>query len=320
MAIPQNTLSPIYGDATDRPEQPIFTNSNDVSGRYGAGMLLDIDWADPDGAGAYAGTFVAGDKIKNSCADHVIRKLIPSATAADALSMTVGGTFAANQIVVQRSGKGYPHVIVSQVNATTSSLLYLSIPDAVLAYIIANPNNEYRACVTERITRADTNTANSGNAEFSIHQPGQTTANYLLRIEGLNAATSGFRPNSAPKKLGSRASPDLGTTLDEHFKSIGALSFSGTVPTTTANLQGRYGFGPSLGGQARSAIMRRVTLEDMTVSKAALAAAVTAGSTTTEAQGWTGADNRHFANWQARVASTDYYSGDTFNSPASVLA
>lgn len=326
MTVPVNARYNINGDTVDDAVCPIFTNS-DVSGDFGAGLLLDIDFADPDGAGGYAGAWAAGDLIPNSAAEHVIRRLIPSATKAS-LSAIIGGTYAANQIVIQRTGKGYPHIIVSQVNDAYANQFFFSLPTDILTYILANPTHQYRLSIEEYLTRLDTWTANPGNAEAIICQTSAATGNYLARIEGRNSATSGFRPNtvvgSGGTQIGSVATPDLGTTTGEHYKSIGVVSWTGTYAgLTAANLTARWQWGPQASAGlhlGRSSIARRLVLEDMTVSQAALAAAVAAGSAATETQDWAGCNGRGGGVWAARIASGDYYSGDTFNSPASVLA
>jgi len=326
MTLPVNSRLNVGGDVVDDAVCPIFTNS-DISGDFGAGLLLDIDFADPDGAGGYTGNWTAGDLIPNSAAEHVIRRLLPSSTPAS-LSCAIGGSYAANQIVIQRTGKGYPHIIVSQVNDAYANQFYFALPADILTYILANPTHQYRVSIEEYITRQDTWTANPGNAELLIVQTSAATGNYLARIEGLNSATGGFRPNSlvtsGGTKLGSAASPDLGSTTGEHYKSVGVASWSGTYSgLVAANLTARWQWGPQQSAGlhlSRSSIARRLILEDMTVSQAALAAAVAAGSAATETQDWSGCNGRGAAVWAARVASTDYYSGDTFNAPSSVLA
>jgi hypothetical protein len=313
MTLPINARVLIDGDSVDDPICPLDTNS-DISGDFGAGLLLDIDFADPDGAGGYTGNWTAGDLIPNSAADYVISRLLPGSTKAS-LSCTIGGTYASNQIIVQRTGKGYPHIIVSQVNDAYANQFYFGLPAVILTYILENPTHQFRVSIEEYITRLDTWTGNPGNCEFILVQTSAATGNYLARIEGNNSATGGFRPNtlvtSGGTRLGSAATPDLGTTYGAHYKSIGVASWSGTYSGLTASqLTARWQWGPQASSGlhlSRSSIARRLVLEDMTVSQAALAAAITAGSAATETQDWAGCNGRGAAVWSARCANADYY-------------
>lgn len=320
MALPLNALTKINGSANDDPAAPLFVGS-DIAGLYGDGALMVIDFADPLGAGGYVGAFAAGDTVINSVAEHVARRTIPGASLAS-LNPIIAGTYAANQIIIQRTSRGYPHIVVTQTNDADGVGFWFELPDAIKSYIIANPTHQYRVAIEETITRIDSYTGNPGNCEAVIENVNGNTGNLLARLEGRNQGSGGFRPFDT-KRIGATMLPDFMSSTGDHFKSIGVNGFSNTVPGSASDLRARWCWGNTDGGginKARSSVARRFVLEDMTRSAAALAAAVAAGSSTTETQGWSGADARHQAIWNMRRTSTDYYSGDTYNSPSSVLA
>lgn len=315
MTIPSNLLIKTYGDPTDNPVDPIFTNS-DITGDFGDGLLMDIDFFDPDGAGGYAGAYAAGDLIINSAWEHVARRLIPGATR-DQLSCTIARNGAANQLRVERTGRGAMHVQISATNDDANTLFALNFPAAIVAYIIANPTHQYRAAIEEQITRVDGWTGNPGNCEAVIYRSDAATGDLLFRMEGRNNGSGGFRPFDG-RRLVATMLPDFMSTTGEHFKSISVDGWSNNLPASPNATTARWSWGPTDGGgvhQARSSIARRFVLMDLTVSQAALTAATAAGSPTSESWTPASADARHQVVWAMRRQSTDYYFGDTFNQP-----
>lgn len=315
MPPPTNPMFKIFGDATDNPALPIFTNS-DVSGDYGAGVLLDIDFADPEGAGGYTGSFVNGDKIINSAADHVIRRLIPSATIAD-LSATILGTRTASQIAIERTSKGYPHIVASQTVSPSGSFRFdFALP--LKQYFYDNPTHAYVMHIEECITTISTQTANPGDGEAFIQNGSSYSSNYLIRFDGRNSGTGGSLGKGGTRVL----DPDLGSTTGEHFKAMSATGVNGALPVA-ASMDAGWVWGATGGGTNatyRSSIARRLVIEDQTVSLAALAAAQAAGILTDELQDAAGIIARRRAIWTMRKASADYYQGDTWTAPTTLLA
>lgn len=320
MTLPTNPMFKIYGDTTDNAALPIFTNS-DAAGDYGAGILVDIDFADPEGAGGYQGAFTNGDLIANSAAEHVIRRLIPSASVAD-LAMTIAGNRTAQQIAIERTGKGYPHIVSSK-TANPSGTFRLNFGLPIRQYMLDFPNNVIVASFEEYITDISTQTSNPGDGELFMQNGATYSANYLFRFDGRNGGTGGALGKGSSTGSGTRVvDPDNGSTTGHHFKAVSASGANAPLPTA-ASMDAGWVWGATAGGANatyRSSIALRMIVEDLTVSAAALAAAKAAGIITDELQDPAGSIARRRAIWNMRKLSADYYSGDTFTAPGTLLA
>lgn len=153
-----------------------------------AGSLLLIDYAHPKNT-LDEGVPEGGAAIPNLMAGNLATL---SGESGDALDGTfhIGGDIDNGTLgKVERSGKGGIHVIVSQANALASGDgVAVQAPEALYAYLAANPSHHYYISAWDRLTRADKKT---GSTSAYLYSSGSNTTAGLVNVYAVNAFTPG---------------------------------------------------------------------------------------------------------------------------------
>ncbi|MET3517794.1 hypothetical protein ABIC63_005599 [Pseudacidovorax sp. 1753] len=216
----------------------------------------------------------------------------------------------ANKFVVERTGRGGVHGIITQsgTQAASGNLNWqILLPAAIRNHIFANrATRKFFFSVWWKTTRPGL----QGSSQAVAWATGQTgaTSNYLFHTEsGIPRPSAG-----AASHLGSRAAPATTETVapvgSNRIANVGVNGQVGTglATATDVNPLAFVGTGGPWGGlnfdKAPSRILYRAYVEDLTASGRAYA----------------DVDAIDYALWQAAFGSGGKFNGDTYTDPASL--
>lgn len=194
---------------------------------------------------------------------------------------------------VDKSAKGGLNVIASQSNAVSNHGFEILLPDNIKSYIIANSAHNFFVSLWAKVTRPDINsTAQMSYAAIANTATGIANRLFIFRSDG-NVPVFG-------------RSQSMKTNGDK-LRNI-AATWSGTVPTTPANMRAylqvgnRDIFAGFNLGQSGSMVIYKYYVEDLTVS----------------GRSYAEVDALDFAMHTEAFSSGGKYFGDTFTDPATL--
>lgn len=221
-----------------------------------AGSLLLLDPTHP--ANPWAAGVPAHDSFVPNLFRDRLSTLAGTAAGLDAKVYNAGLTAGAG--LVERSGKGGLHGIISPTNGTAAGVgLNLFDPDALWNYIKANPTHAYYVSLWQRTTRAATA---AGNVGQMIHASNSKFIGAVLSAATFPNVRQGARSYEAgvgPKHYNVGAVPDDGIATDGATVPAQRSAFMvGNMASPNATTGRR--------GLAGSHIFYRAYIEDLTVS------------------------------------------------------
>lgn len=267
-----------------------------------AGSLLLIDPTHP------AGSWPAGVPANAGTVRNLLWKkaqaLIAGSTESSLAATVFNSGLTASTGLVERTGKGGLHGLISQASAPVSGAgVALNLPDAIKSYILANPTHKYFVSVWRQVTRAGVFTSGTAETFSGIHSVTAATSNYLTVFDVTNVRPSTTYGNFLGGRTLNR------NTAGASIINVGAGAFNGTVPTVPGNLSaGASRWGRPTGGLSSAAnhssfVFYRFYLEDLTVS----------------GRSYTELDALDYALFQKEVLTEGgRYYGDTFTSPTAL--
>lgn len=265
-------------------------------------ILAQLTSTEASGALGGAGTYQVS--IAQTVASTAITVAAATQDALKAVT-SIGGAVSPSTLIMERSGKGGLHGIVTQTNMVgTATVVRLIAADLIKEYLLGNWTNSYYFSMWHRPTRRADNTslgANASSPKFEITANVAPTTNYL----GYYNSNGGYFPQ-AGAAIGRADLPGI-DTLANTFMAGASAGFTGTPPTTLGAVTADVGWGLLVGYQsapwlnkAGSHILYRFYMEDLTVS----------GRTYAQVQA------QDYALFQAAFGAGGRYAGDTFTAPA----
>lgn len=191
-----DTTLPVLGWALD----PVMPDAG--------GALLLIDPSHP------GGPWPAGTPI-----DQAVLPNVAGVQAAAAMGVTESATnpivyrppgFAGSVGLLERSTKGGLHGICAQTpgNSPVGSGPSISVPPALLAYILAHPTNDFYFSLWSHTTRAAKATGVTQGAFAGINGSGRQTLDLEMIMNYGKPIAPDVRPNTSPPRLGATTPAD----------------------------------------------------------------------------------------------------------------
>lgn len=254
----------LNGITITNPDAPSVLQYDAIESK---GSLMLFDGASP--TAQFTGVPGVGSIIPNVFRENA-KKLTGDLTAVD---LVVSAKSTASDFLVERTGKGGIHGIISQ-NSTTSNpyVYYLSSQSALSDYIRSNSLHQFYVSIWTRITRIGIQT---GGSQSPFHFTNNVTAtgnNFWHMQEGV------FWPSTGPTFVSRFSLPTAGDHSSSLTSSVPFTRFtngsfighSGTMPTAANRIQlgvGTFDAWWSLNfNKAPSRIIYRAYIEDLTVS------------------------------------------------------
>jgi len=262
---------------------------------HGALMLIDaVHSADPMASG-----ITNSQRVPNIAWEEAA-ELLGSGTQSSLSSTFLLGTGnTIGTVLTERSSRGGIHVIMAQTGQTVNTQgAQIDLPEAVKAYMTANPNNAYYISRWAKKTRA---MLSGGPSEGALYANGvSAVGNSLFNIipAGLQGAFSE-----------TLVSPSINPTGNQ-FLAMATSSWQGTDPGTISSFAFPVAWGQRIGSyqtstfnnRSSSYVFYRMYIEDLTVSGRSFAEV--------------SAIDKSF--FDRDMATGGRYAGDTFTNPATL--
>ncbi|WP_026730193.1 hypothetical protein [Flavobacterium denitrificans] len=230
---------------------------NDPIMSEGSLFLLDFPRQNP--------TLVNNLPITNF-ASSVSDSLLSGTSGSNVSNLAFGGGVSSDTgKLIEKTGKGAIHCIVSQVNDVSGiSSMSAPWPEKIMNYIVANNSHQFYCSIWSNMTR--TALINTGSHSYLM----QNTSNYYYINEFSTSLPNVLIPSG--HSLGRLITPPFTTSAAPtvRFQNNGFSGYTGSLPSSLVNrllTVGREGvYDTFLNHKSPSMIIYRVYLEDLTVS------------------------------------------------------
>lgn len=267
-----------------------------------AGSLYLIDLSHPNGYdnGVLAPT--AGTLIPNVAYETAAALIGSGDRTSLSPTLTISIPSPSNYKVEFSAKKGL-HALISQVNIAAAQSVKLTIPAAIQAYLYNNPNRQYFVSYWSRVTRA---ALTQVTADLGFFQASSGVNNVFSFVD------KEIHPLTSPQRLGFHSVPAIANApipAGNSYRNVGFTGVEGTLPVIGSMFGAwKAGAEPSTyssaeAGKAKSVILYRIYIEDLTAS----------GRTYAQA------DALDYAQYQAAFGVGGRFAGDSFTDPATLL-
>lgn len=264
--------------------------------RLNAGSLILIDPAHP------VTPWPAG--VPSGSVPNLAAPLAALTVGAGAETLPVTNTITAGSGLVERTGKGGLHVIMSKTASVASQVLTLELTTALMTYLNANPGHSLFLSVWGRTTRA--RTVGSGPSAIPLVGLRSTSTSVFTPWIGLYHASSGnvaTDPGTSNTNYIGRTVGTLTAGLGSFRADLGitsrGASWASTLNTRFAELGNALS---TVTNHAPSQILYAACLEDLTVS----------------GRSYIEASQLDAALYEQAFGAGGRYAGDTFTDPATL--